>query len=123
MADSKKDVSNDVGLALPKSDIGGVPFGLAPRLPITFNRQDGIANIKNYKELAMQNLKMLVLTSPGERVMDPDFGVGLKRFLFQQNVGSTHAEIATRIYNQVQRYLPFLRIEDVLFSGEGPPAF
>ena len=27
-----------------------------------------------------QNLKMLILTNPGERVMDPEFGVGIKQF-------------------------------------------
>ena len=83
MADSKKDVSNDIDLAVTAGSVGDVPYGLAPQLPITFNRRDGIANIKNYKLLALQNLKMLVLTIPGERIMDPEFGVGIYALLFE----------------------------------------
>ena len=120
MAETKKDKSNETGLAVPSSAPGSVPFGLAPQLPISFDRRDGITNIKNYKHLATQNLKMLILTVPGERIMDPDFGVGLKTYLFQQNTPGTHAEISTRIYNQVALYLPFLKIDDLVFSGGGP---
>lgn len=32
---------------------------------------------------AKQNLKMLILTDKGERLMIPDYGVGLRRFLFE----------------------------------------
>ena len=120
MAESKKDKSNQTGLAVPTNAPGAVPFSLAPRLPVAFDRRDGIANIKNYNELATQNLKMLVLTIPGERIMDPEFGVGLKTYIFQQNHPNTHAEISSKIYSQVARYLPFINIDDLIFGGDGP---
>ena len=34
--------------------------------------------IKTVKDNVKQNLKMLLFTAPGERVMLPDYGVGLK---------------------------------------------
>ena len=50
--------------------------GLAPRLPLVFDNVFGpYGLITDYKELVTQNLKMLILTSPGERMMDTQFVV------------------------------------------------
>ena len=95
--------------------------GLSPKLPVTRDPDDGFSLTKTYKELAMQNFKNLVLTSPGERIMDPEFGVGLKRYLFQPISQFTFDDIAERIHQQVDTYMPFLKIIDIFFdtpSGE-----
>jgi phage baseplate assembly protein W len=55
----------------------------APFLPLTLDGQDGFVNIKDFGHLIKQNLKMLVLTNPGERIMMPNFGIGLKKILFE----------------------------------------
>ena len=49
-------------------------------LPLTRSDIDGFTMHKRIKDAAKQNLKMLLLTIPGERVMDPDYGVGMKKF-------------------------------------------
>ena len=56
--------------------------GLSPKLPLTKDPQDGYALNKEYVELVQQNLKMILLTAPGERIMEPEFGVGLRNYLF-----------------------------------------
>ncbi len=56
---------------------------LAVKLPLTPDSGDGFTMIKGLRALIKQNFKMLLLTIPSERVMEPEFGVGLKRFLFQ----------------------------------------
>jgi hypothetical protein len=60
-----------------------------------------------------QNLKMLLLTSPGERIMDNNFGVGLKNFLFEQNVRNTRQALRNRIEEQVEEYMPFLDLIEI----------
>jgi|TARA_A100001515_G_scaffold86161_1_gene68448 phage baseplate assembly protein W len=97
--------------------------GIAPRLPLVFDNVFGpYGLITDFETLAKQNLKMLVLTNPGERMMDTQFGVGLRKYLFEQNAGSTYSDIQTRIRNQVQRYLPFIGIKRIDFSvPEGNP--
>ena len=90
--------------------------GLAPKLPLRRDELDGYQLIKTFEELTQQNLKMLVLTNPGERIMDPEFGVGLKKFLFEQNGPMTHGEIESRIRLQVSAYLPFIKILKIKFS-------
>jgi len=90
--------------------------GFSPQLPLTIDPIDGYALTKTYKEVVSQNLKNLVLTSPGERMMIPGFGVGIRNFLFEQNTAITHQEILSRIQRQAARYMPFLRIHAAIIS-------
>ena len=90
--------------------------GLAPALPLVYDDEDGYRLIKNYRNLATQNLKMLILTVPGERMMDPIFGVGLIRFLFEPSLPATHGSIRAKILEQVRLYLSYIEITDIKIS-------
>lgn len=90
--------------------------GLTPKLPLALDDQDGLKLIKNFPDLVDQNLRNLLLTLPGERIMDPSFGVGVSRYLFQQNDPITYAELQAKIQEQVQKYLPFVRIDNIQFT-------
>ena len=63
---------------------------LGVKLPITKDSIHGYTMIDNFHSLIRQNLKMLILTNPGERVMIPDFGVGIQSYLFQNFSESTY---------------------------------
>ena len=89
--------------------------GIAPKLPITVDTEDGITLIKNYDDLVTQNLKMLILTAPGERMMDPEFGVGARNYLFEQMTQATFENFKSKLLEQQQRYLPYLTIQNVEF--------
>ena len=58
---------------------------------------------------------MILLTAPGERIMEPDFGVGLRNFLFQNYNQTTLSEIDEKIKEQVNRYLPIIAIQDITY--------
>jgi len=91
--------------------------GLSVALPLTTSDVFGAYNLNTtFEQLAKQNLKMLLLTNPGEKMMDPEFGVGIRNFLFQLNINTTYADITTAIQNQVQRYLPYISINDIQYS-------
>jgi phage baseplate assembly protein W len=66
-------------------------------------------------DVVKQNFKNLVLTAPGERVMIPDFGVGIRNYLFEQNDSSTFSEIRGRLASQTKKYMPFVSIRNVQF--------
>lgn len=89
--------------------------GYSIKLPLKLDEKDGVymSNL-TLEETIKQNLKMLILTNPGERMMDPEFGVGIRNYLFSQNNQGIEEEISTRIYNQVKNYLNFVNIEDVI---------
>ena len=91
--------------------------GLTPALPLTLSPTDGPYRlIKTMTGLARQNLKTLILTCPGERMMDPDFGVGMRNYLFQQNTQHTYDQIADRIVSQVKIYMNYISIDDIIFK-------
>jgi len=91
--------------------------GLSVALPLTLSDVFGAYNLNtNFFDLAQQNLKMLLLTAPGEKMMDPNFGVGLKTYLFEMNVEDTYDRITEKILEQVKIYLPFIEINDIKYG-------
>lgn len=92
--------------------------GISPKLPLYIDPVDGIALNKTLKQMTRQNLKMIILTSPGERIMHPKFGVGLRRYLFMNNTARTLSDISRKIEQQVRTYLPSVRIRSIKFFSE-----
>ena len=91
--------------------------GLSPKLPLVRDSNDGFALTKNLKEVAAQNFKMLILTNPGERIMDVNFGVGILGYLFENNSPETYDQIKSRIEEQTSKYLSYIQIQDITFAS------
>lgn len=89
-------------------------FGVA--LPITYSSIDGFTLLYGFEETIKQNFKMLLLTIPGERVMEPEFGVGVTRYLFENTHPADYqGKISAKIYEQVQKYMPVITVESIDF--------
>ena len=90
--------------------------GYGPKLPLMADDEDGAYSLhKKVSDEVQENFKTLLLTNPGERVMDSNFGVGIQRYLFEQNVQPTWADINERIRSQTKTYLPAIRINKIDF--------
>ncbi len=71
---------------------------------------------KTVKEQIKSNLINLLLTEPGERVNEPNFGVGLKNLLFEQN---PNIEVLNdKINSQIEFYIPVITLSDVNVNFE-----
>ena len=64
-------------------------------------------------EQARANLKNLLLTARGERVMQPEFGSGLKQLLFEPIDETFERKVANQIIESVSFWLPYITIEDI----------
>ena len=64
------------------------------------------------KQQVKSNILNVLLTEPGERVNQPDLGVGLKSLLFE-NITNAN-EIVPIIEEQLETYVPDIDLEDVL---------
>ena len=85
-----------------------MPIGFDAALPLTKDNDDEFYTLtKTIKENTRQKVKMLMLTAPGERIMLPEYGVGLRRFLFEN---TPEFDIFSRIKEQVATYLPEISI-------------
>ena len=87
----------------------------SPKLPLSRGTETSYIMLKNMSDVIKQNFRMLVLTSPGERIMLPDFGVGLHRFFFEPMNPMLFEKVRSRITDQVKIYMPFLTIRSVSF--------
>jgi len=67
---------------------------------------------KTLKEVIQQNIKMIVLTSPGERMMNPSFGVGVRDYLFSAEQVA-FLNLKNKILEQVGKYLPIVQIKNI----------
>ena len=65
------------------------------------------------KELVKQNVKMVILTYQGERIMQPDFGVGVPRYLFDQIGTGIYSELQSVIATQLKKYIPSINLTSV----------
>jgi len=84
---------------------------LSPKFPLFFSSEGDYSSNKTIKEVVKQNFKNLVLTSPGERIMIPDFGVGIRNYLFEQNDIQISKRILERLNQQIEKFMPFIEIQ------------
>lgn len=83
---------------------------IAPRLPLAPDSRFGYDMLVTIRQAVKQNFKCLLLTAPGERLMNPEFGVGLKKYLFQNAGPEVEKNIKINIRQQASKYMPFVSI-------------
>lgn len=90
--DTEPDIS--IGVDLPFENKSG---GLFQRIYTT--EEQGIANLKN-----------LLLTRKGERIMQPNFGSSIYSLIFEQNTPELAIKLERSIFNDVNYWCPYIKI-------------
>lgn len=70
------------------------------------------------KKLYTKNLTQLMRTNPGERFMLPNFGLNLKRFLFEPVTTFLIQDIRAYITNTINKYAPYLNVDQIEISSK-----
>mgnify|MGYP003657303573 CR=1 FL=1 len=89
---------------------------IAVRLPLAASDTFGYTMLTDIVSVIKQNLKTLILTVPGERVMAPNYGIGVKKYLFENFSDSVFGDIDQKIREQSSIYLPAIRIIQIKFD-------
>ena len=82
----------------------------------------GFSMTRSPIEQVYQKLKMLLMTSPGERIHHPEMGIGLRRFLLLGQTGGAddhhdaYSEITAAVLDQTRIYMPYIVIEDIRYG-------
>ncbi len=66
------------------------------------------------KDQVKSNLINLLLTSPGERLMEPAFGVGIRDLLFEQYIDKE--SLKNKMIDQAAIFLPEIEIADIFIK-------
>tara|TARA_B100000287_G_scaffold217530_1_gene205181 strand:- start:15 stop:422 length:408 start_codon:yes stop_codon:yes gene_type:complete len=75
------------------------------------NEKNLFQGTKTISEQNKANLINLLLTQPGERINLPDYGVGIKSYLFEPNINIE--VLKGRIVNKIQRYIPNISLTEI----------
>ncbi|GAA6184704.1 MULTISPECIES: GPW/gp25 family protein [Alteromonadaceae] len=73
-------------------------------------------------EKVRQSIWMILQTEPMERIMRPNFGCGLRRYLMQPNNSATWSGIQRDIERALSRWEPRIKLEEVKVNGGEDPS-
>ena len=65
------------------------------------------------EEQAISNIKNLLLTTKGERYMQPDFGTDLQSLLFEQQVDDLQPILVAGLTRDIAKWLPYITLVSV----------
>lgn len=91
----------------------GQGLGFPPRLGPA-SRLAWSAGPDNIRE----SIRIILTTEPGERVMLPAFGAGLRRFLFEPNTVTTHRRIEEAVVQSLDRWERRIRLGEVRVEAD-----
>jgi uncharacterized protein len=86
--------------------------------PISLGEGDA-PGISQGQESILQSIRVILATSPGERVMRPDFGCGLHQLVFSLNDSRTTGQAAREVREALVRWEPRIDVLDVQAQGVG----
>ena len=70
------------------------------------------AEVKAYEDLIQESIRRILLTVPDERPMIPNFGVGVRQYLFS-NMNRTQDTLYDSIVAQINTYEPRIILETI----------
>ena len=87
---------------------------LRSKTELPFNGTAVFNSTYTTKDQLKSNIINLVLTEPGERINEPSFGVGIKRYIFEETIDQ--GALLDNITYQTQIFIPELEIIDLLIK-------
>ncbi len=69
-------------------------------------------------EAVKNNIKMLLMTNKGERLMQPNLGLNLRKYIFEQFTDELRITIENEIVDTFNFWLPFVQVRDLILKME-----
>ena len=70
--------------------------------------------VKQGNSLIYESMTRILLTNPGQRVMEPGFGVGINQQIFALLTPDVLQDLAVNIHSQLRQYEPRVSVVDVI---------
>ena len=86
-------------------------------IDLPFRKSDGIegwfASTTTTIKAVKNNIKNLLSTHKGERYLQPNIGLNLRKFLFEQFTDELRLQIENDILDTINFWLPFVQVKDL----------
>ncbi len=89
---------------------------IAIGVALPFNAPGVFRSTFTTKDQIKSNLVNLLLTSTGERIMNPNFGTFLKRFLFEGITDSNLESLKDNLLNSISIYIPDITVTNIIIT-------
>ena len=100
---------------MPDEKFLGMPYPICPSSRGLLRTQSGVSQIKS-------DLLALILTNQGERVMLPNFGASLRRFIFEPNDILLREEVRNSLADQIKLWEPRVVIDQIEILAQPEPS-
>ena len=108
-------------MAIPTASIADQWIGTGLRFPINPDPVTSALPRVAGMDRIRQSIEQILDTEPGERIMLPEFGCGLRRYLMEPNTLTTRTAIAKDIETALTRWEPRVQLTAVeVTAGEEP---
>ena len=87
-------------------------FAIGITLPIQIGNTAFNQSFKT-AEQASSNIKNLLLTKRGERIMQPNFGSGLQELLFEFNDDALAEKIEDTVTSALENWIPYISVDQI----------
>jgi len=84
----------------------GINYPFSGGIQNVLSRQIGTRLIKN-------DLLQLIFTNPGERVYRPNYGIGIRTYLYEQLDNNSLSDLTSTIRNQVKLFEPRVSLDQL----------
>jgi len=91
-------------------------YAIGITLPLTFGENTFEQSFLT-KDQVKSNIKNLLLTKKGERILQPEFGSGLQELLFEPNVDDLESRIEDTINQSLEQWLPYVTAEEIVIES------
>jgi phage baseplate assembly protein W len=102
----------------PMLDTNGNPIIPWSVLPLKLGTGGGVAYDTDPVLWAQNHILALLLTSPGERVMRPGYGAGLRSFVFESNDPFVEQTIISATQQSLQAWEPNITINEISMTPD-----
>ncbi len=90
-------------------------YAIGLSLPLSFDNNTFAQTFKTTDQVK-SNIKNLLLTRRGERILQPEFGCPLTEFVFANITDELETRIEDAITESIDRWIPYVSVDDIIID-------
>ena len=107
-----KSMAIELGSKVVKDTPSYSSYAIGISLPLQFGNNTFTQTYQTIDQVK-SNIKNLLLTKRGERILQPEFGSGLQELLFEPNTSDFEGKIEDAINESIEQWLPYVVIDEI----------